>query len=96
MNANDHALAQLRLCCELLCESHNKRKMPRRVQALIAALTKAVRAQEVTKGRIETLAHAMLTASDGMKEDFEIVDNKLYIAVPMHIDPQELARRVIW
>lgn len=92
-------LSQVKLCCELLCDSH-KRNIPQRVHALIEILAKLIEEQPMTKRRAEILVKALLESSDGTKEDFTIIGEgeqlSIYIETPMLIHLDALARRLIW
>lgn len=95
----ENILMRVRLAADLMCEAH-KKDMRRHATTLIQAIndlqdelpmTAKSREEQATK-----LAQALFSSSDATQQDFEIVDGKVWISVPMHIDPMELAKRMIW
>lgn len=83
---------RIKLACDLLCDTHK----PRYLASLVNAVSALVGKQPMNNARRQALCEALYQSSDATRNDFEIVNGKVYIGSPMYIDPEELARRMIW
>jgi len=94
--SNNVLIARIELAANLLCETHKPGQLIGRINNLIKQVAALVRNQPMTMQRRELITRALLASSDATEKDFEIINGKIYIGSPMYLDPDELAKRILW